>query len=204
MSAFCVSATHQTHLLAGASCEVWALVRVSAPDAGEQGVEASLRLWTPSGATIVALRERSPVSRELHEHAVELDERTVEYAIGRWTDRVREYELGVALPAGAAGDDMLAARLTVVIDGEDAGRAPIAITWTDDERAVAAASQAPGPAYAAEAVTDLPTGSSPGPRCKRAAEAPATTPCSVCGQRTVEGDRFCESCGHALTGAQKS
>lgn len=205
VSAFCVSATHQTRLLAGASCDVRALVRVRAADVGEHGVEASLRLWTPLNVTVVVLRERSPVSRELHDRAVQLDKRTVEYAAGRWTDGAREYELALALPARAAGDDMLAAQLTVVVDGKDACRAPIAVTWTDDERLIAAASQSPGPTYAAaEAVADLPTGPSPEPRRRRAVEAPAATRCSACGQRAAYGDRFCECCGHTLAGAQKS
>jgi hypothetical protein len=205
MSAFCMVATHQTRLLAGASCDVRALVCVRAADVGEHGVEASLRLWTPVSATLVMLRERSPVSRELHDQAIQLDKRTVEYAAGRWTDGAREYELALALPARPSGDDMLAARLTVVVDGEDACRAPIAVTWTDDERLVAAATQAPGPTCAAaEAVADLPTSPSPDPPRRRAVEVPEAARCSACGLRAMGGDRFCERCGHTLAGAQKS
>jgi hypothetical protein len=202
---FSVAATHPTWLLAGAASDVRALVHVIAAGLGEHGVDASLRLWSPLAATVVVLRERSPVSRDLRDRAVQLDERTVEYAADRWTDGTRAYELAITLPTGAAGDAMLAARLAIVIGGEIACQTLIKVTWTDDERLVAATSQPPEPACPnADALADLPTGSSPEPRHTLSGEASAATHCTGCSLQAADGDRFCERCGHPLAAAQKS
>jgi hypothetical protein len=215
VSAFSIAAVHRTHLLAGASSDVRALVRVSASGLGAPGVDASLRLWTPRGAGVVVLRERSPSIRDLRGSAIRIDERTVEHPAGRWIDGEREYELVIALPPGRAGDEMLAARVGVAAGGVVAGRTPIAVTWTDDE-AVTAASRADGPdepactgaeqsaVYEDAAVADLPTGPSPAPRHTLAGDTSATTPCPACDLRAGGDDRFCERCGHELAGAQKS
>jgi hypothetical protein len=206
VNTFSVTASHPTHLLAGTSCDVRALVRVTAADVDEHAVDVSLRLWTPLGATVIVLRERSPGRFDLRDRAVQLDERTVEYATGRWTDSAREYELAVALPRRAAGDEMLTARLAIVVDGEIACRTPIIVTWTADERLIAAIRQPPEPAtYArADAIADLPTGPSPEPRHSITTKAPAATHCAACGLQADDDDRFCERCGHPLTDAQKS
>jgi len=217
VSAFSIAAIHRTQLLAGAPSDVRAIVRVSASGLGEPGIDVSLRLWTPRGADLAVLRERSPSSRDLRDRAIRLDDRTAECAAGRWTDGAREYELVIALPPCRAGDDMLAARVGVVAGGVVVGRALIAVTWTDDEAAIAAGSFPARPTCAdAEqgsmadrrcedgAVADLPTGPSPEPRHTLVADSAATTSCPACELRAGEGDRFCERCGHELAGAQKS
>jgi hypothetical protein len=218
VSAFSIAAIHRTHLLVGASPDIRAIIRVSASGLGEEGVDASLRLWTPRGASVVVLRERSPSIRDLRGRAIRLDDRTVEYAAGRWTDGGREYELVIALPPGRAGDDMLATRVGVVAGGVIAGRAPIALTWTDDEAVVAAGSSParstcteaeqsstadPGRCEA-RAVADLPTGPSPAPRHTVVLDSCATTSCPACDLPAGEDDRFCERCGCELAGDQKS
>jgi hypothetical protein len=218
VSAFSIAAIHRTHLLAGASSDIRAIVRVSASGLGEAGVDASLRLWTPRGASVVVLRECSPSIRDLRTRAIRLDDRIAEYPAGRWTDGGREYELVIALPAGRAGDDMLAARVGVVAASVVAGRALIAVTWTDDEAAIAAGSR-PARSTCTEAqqssvadrrrcegaaVAELPTGPSPKPRHTLVVDSSATMSCPACELRAGEGDRFCERCGYELTGAQKS
>jgi hypothetical protein len=205
VSALSVAAIHRAHLPAGASSDVRAVVRVSASGLGDAGVDASLRLWTPRGARVLALRERLPATRDLHDRASRLDDLTAVYAAGRWTDGAREYELAIALPPGRAGDEMLAARVGVVLGDAIAGVAPIAVTWTGDEAAAAVAGGPRGPLRPADdAVADLPTGPSPKPRHLLAAEPLAVARCPACDLCAGEDDRFCERCGCELAGAQKS
>jgi hypothetical protein len=203
VSALWVAALYDAQVPVGA-CDVRAIVRITASELGEPGVDASLRLWTPLGATVVVLRERSPGTADLR-GGVRLDDRTVQYAAGRWLDGVREYELVIGLPARAADDEMLATRFSVVADGEVVGRAPIAVRWTDDERVIAGAARlARSTRTEGTAVADLPTGPSPRPRHTLADRSPAERPCPVCDLHPADGDRFCERCGHELTGPQKS
>jgi hypothetical protein len=204
VSALCVAAIYEPHLPVGAR-DVRAIVRITASELAEAGVETSLRLWTPLGATVAALREQRPGSEDLRGGARRLDERTVQYAAGRWMDGAREYELVIALPARGAGDEMLATRFSVVVDDEVVGRAPIAVCWTDDERLLAATGAPPRSAPASDAaVADLPTGPSPRPRHTLADRSPAERPCPICDLQAADGDRFCERCGHELAGPQKS
>jgi hypothetical protein len=140
------------------------------------------------------------VTRDLRCAAVALDERTIEYPAGRWTDGSREYGLSVALSPRAAGDEMLAARVGVVVDGELAGGARITVAWVDDERPTAPSTGSASHAARSPVVTaeeELPTGMSPQPRHTRVDESYAQ-PCVDCGLRPADGDRFCEGCGRDL------
>jgi hypothetical protein len=195
MSAFDVVAEYEPYLPAGAS-SVAAVVRVTAAGTGRPGAEASLRLWTPLGAAVAVLRETSPASADLRERAVRLDDRTVAYPAGRWTGGARAYELAVALPARRAGDEMLAARLEIIVDGQVGAGVRISVTWTDDERLVGP----PGdhaPTSAETAAAQRPTAPSPQPRHLLTAR-PAAKVCSRCGLAPADGDRFCERCGREL------
>jgi hypothetical protein len=195
VSALAVAAAYDAYLPVGA-CTVEAVVRVGAADAGGPGADVSLRLWTPLGATVAALREVAPACRDLCDGAIRLDDRTVEYPAGRSTDGAREYELAVIVPARRAGDELLAARFGVVVGGKLVARAPIAVTWIDDERLIAASADTA--ARPAVSVADLPTGPSPQPRHTLADDLAAGGPCPRCGLRSANGDRFCEGCGREL------
>lgn len=197
MSPFAVTALYDTHLSVGAS-GVDAVVRITASGIDEPGVAASLRVWTPLGATVAVLREHSPAAVDLH-GAIRLDDRTVEYPAGPWTDGTREYELVVALPTGHAGDEMLAARFGVVVGDEVLGAAPIAVTWIDDRRLTVRSGGAAPPARPSVVTAEeLPTGPSPQPRHPSVDAAHAGEPCAGCGLRPGDGDRYCEACGYEL------
>lgn len=204
MSEFSVLAIHPSHVLVGPAPRVEAIVRVRVSGIGAAGVDVSLRLWTPSGATVTMLAERTPARHDLRDRAVRFDARTVAYAAGRWEDGMREYELAIELPSGRVGDEILAARVAVSMHGGVVGEAPIAVSWTDDE-ALAATRRADGPGPAVpSAVAELPTGPSPTPRHVPGVAPGGASHCHACDLRAVEGDRFCERCGHALGVAQKS
>jgi hypothetical protein len=185
VTAFEVDARYGAHLPVDAAA-VEATVRIWAAPIDEPGVDVWLRLWTPRGATVAILREVSPATGDLLAGAVRLDALTVQCPAGRWTGGAREYELAVA-PAAAPrdpGDELLAARLGVVVGGEVVARALIAVVCVD--AAVAAAAELPtgwSPQQPLHVITDGP---------------PAGGPCPGCGLRPGAGDRFCEACGREL------
>jgi hypothetical protein len=198
MSAFAVAAFHDAMLALGAG-RVDAVVWVRPAGLAREGVDAALRVWTPRGARVTALREVAPASGDLLAGGVRVDERTVDFAAGRWTDSAREYELTVVVEPRAVGEQLLAARVEVVAGGEIAGRAAIAVTWSDDD-ALLAAGGAEAVAGGPEDDDELPTGRSPQPRHMAAEPGHAGDPCPGCGEQTAQGDRFCEGCGRALDG----
>ncbi|MEA2138765.1 MAG: hypothetical protein QOG56_1915 [Solirubrobacteraceae bacterium] len=195
MNAFAVAAFHDEMLAIGTD-RVEAVVWVRPGGLGEDGADVSLRVWTPLDARVASLRELAPASADLLAGAVRLDERTVEFAAGRWTDAPREYELAVTLAPHADGERMLAARVQVVAGGEVAGAAAVAVTWS----AGAAPATATGTGARSGAADDLPTGRSPQPRHTSLEPGEAGQPCSGCGEPTSFGDRYCEGCGRELGG----
>lgn len=186
MSAFAVAAFHDPSLPAGAG-SVEAAVWIRAAGIEPPGVAASLRVWTPAGCALEALREVEPGSGDLLARGLRLDERTLEFVCGEWTDGVYEYELAVALPARGVGEEMLAARVGVVAGEEVAGQALIAVTWTD---------RAPQDA-GSTASGELPTGAS-AERPPAGGEPGSGDSCPACGAQSDPGDRFCEACGRPL------
>ena len=196
---FAVVVSHEP-LLPVATRTLEARVWVSASALPEAGVDVALRLWTPRGAAVVALHERSPDDVRLDDTGRAVDAQTVQYAAGRWTDGTREYELALALPPRLPGDEMLAARFGVVAGGEVVERAPIAVRWTDaDAHEPAPTAAVAGPAAGVAAGTgERPTAPSPQPRHTGAQPSPAGACCPHCGAQALDGDRFCERCGREL------
>ena len=199
MSAFAVAAFHDELLALGAS-RVGVVVWVRAAGLGEDGGDVSLRVWTPQGANVALLREVAPSDCDLLDGAVRVDEQTVEFAAGRWTDGVREYDLAVTLVPRADGERVLAARVQVVAGGEIAGRASVAVTWAADAEP-APANGAAGTGAIVASDDELPTGRSPQPRHTVTEAGHAGDPCPGCAEPTAPGDRFCEGCGRALAPA---
>ena len=81
MSAFAVAAFHDPALAVGAE-RVEATVWIRAAGIAAAGVAAALRVWTPAGCSVAALREIEPGSRDLLADGVLVDDRTVEFACG--------------------------------------------------------------------------------------------------------------------------
>ena len=99
---------------------------------------------------------------------------------------------------------ILAARLAVVVDDAVVGKAPIAVTWTDDATLAGTPEPDGGAPLTPSVVADLPTGRSPVPRQGLVAAQSVRPSCPDCGLRGAAGDRFCERCGAWLGPDQKS
>ena len=93
--------------------------------------EITLRVWTPQGAEVAALKQMEPPLDLTGTRAVS-GPLVGEYTTGVWGDESRDYYLSVRVPAGQLGDKMLAARVTLVIEGEPAGQGLVTAEWTDD------------------------------------------------------------------------
>jgi hypothetical protein len=94
----------------------------------------SLRLWTPQGATEAFLKQVSPTIEDLTDRANPIDALTADYPTGAWGDESRDYHLCVHVPAKEIGDELLAARVSMVVAGRVASQALIRAIWTDDEQ----------------------------------------------------------------------
>ena len=73
-------------------------------------------------------KQVAPEILDLTSARVDVDERTGDYPTGRVGRRVRDYHLSVRVPPGAVGDEMLAARVSVVVDGKVVGQTLVPVT----------------------------------------------------------------------------
>lgn len=96
--------------------------------------EVALRLWTPKDAEVRFVKQVSPSIADLTDRRSELDPLRGEYPLGAWGVESRDYHVGVRVPAGAVGEERLAARFTLVTGSSEevlgSGRA--VVSWTAD------------------------------------------------------------------------
>ncbi|PWI45453.1 hypothetical protein [Streptomyces sp. ICBB 8177] len=107
--------------------DVHAVVTVSSRDEGGDGPGLgglALRLWTPRGARVRWLRQVAPVPDDLTGRREETGPRTGDYPLGRWDSGARAYDLQVRVPPAGAGQEMLAARLSLLAPSPDPDGTP--------------------------------------------------------------------------------
>jgi von Willebrand factor type A C-terminal domain/von Willebrand factor type A domain len=96
-------------------------------------LEASLRVWTPNHATINFLRQVSPTILDLTSRGRPAGPLNADYPTGAWGSERREYHLSVDVRPGQVGAEMLASRVSVVVQNRIVARALVKAVWTDDE-----------------------------------------------------------------------
>jgi uncharacterized protein YegL len=96
-----------------------------------QVAELTLRVWTPQGAEVVALKQVEP-PLDLTGSRDAAGSLVGDYTTGAWGDECRDFYVSVRVPAGQVDDKMLAARLTLVVGGEPVGQGLVTAEWTDD------------------------------------------------------------------------
>jgi hypothetical protein len=94
----------------------------------------SLRLWTPRGASVAFLKQVTPTIEDLTDRANPVDALTADYPTGAWGAESRDYHLCVRVPAKEIDDELLAARVSMVVAGRVASQALVRAIWTDDEQ----------------------------------------------------------------------
>jgi hypothetical protein len=105
---------------------------------GKEVADVSLRLWTPQGTRIKYVKQVAPTVEELTARRVEAGPRAGDYPTGSWGDESRDYHVCVEVPPAGVGQEMLAARVSLVLPSADGG-APqvlsqglVRAVWTDD------------------------------------------------------------------------
>ena len=101
----------------------------------KRAADVTLRLWTPRGAEIGYVKQVAPAIEDLTPRAVRVDERTVDIPTGSWADEERDYHLHVVVPAHEVGAEMLAGRVSLLVDGEVVTRSMVRAVWTNDRAA---------------------------------------------------------------------
>jgi hypothetical protein len=99
---------------------------------GKAVAEVSLRLWTPAGATIRFVKQVFPQMEDLTSRRREVSARVGDYPLGPWGAESRDYHISVQVSAGAVGEEMLAARVSLVSGDDVLSQGLVRAVWTDD------------------------------------------------------------------------
>ncbi|QEU85790.1 vWA domain-containing protein [Streptomyces viridosporus] len=105
---------------------------------GKEVADVSLRLWSPVGSTVKFVKQVAPTVEELTDRRTEAGPRAGDYPLGSWGDESRDYHVCVEVPPAQLGQEMLAARISLVIPQPDGGaqslgaQGLVRAVWTDD------------------------------------------------------------------------
>ncbi|MGW5324867.1 VWA domain-containing protein [Streptomyces sp. NPDC004014] len=105
---------------------------------GKEVADVALRVWTPVGANLRFVKQVAPAVEELTDRRAEAGPRSGDYPTGSWGDESRDYHLCVEVPAAGLGQEMLAARISLVVPQPDGqahslgGQGLVRAVWTDD------------------------------------------------------------------------
>jgi len=106
--------------------------------------DVRVRVWTPADSQVVFFKQVNPTIEDLTQRAVDVSPQMRDYPTGAWAGaEARDYHVTVRVKPGRVGDEMLAARPSVVysqagpggwVDLEDkAPAARVLATWTADD-----------------------------------------------------------------------
>ncbi|MFK0168184.1 VWA domain-containing protein [Streptomyces sp. NPDC090306] len=105
---------------------------------GKEVADVALRLWTPVGTTVKFVKQVAPNVEQLTDRRTEAGPRAGDYPTGSWGDESRDYHVCVEVPAASLGQEMLAARVSLVVPQPDGTAQPLGAqglvkaVWTDD------------------------------------------------------------------------
>jgi hypothetical protein len=100
--------------------------------------DVTLRLWTPAGSTVRLVEQVFPHLEDLTGRRTEVSARLGDYPVGAWGIESRDYHLSIELPAGAVGEERLAARVSLISQEQTLLESRVFATWTDDHTLFAA------------------------------------------------------------------
>lgn len=94
----------------------------------------ALRLWNPKGSQIEFVKQVAPTLDDLTAKAEPVDALTDDYPLGSWGDgETRDYHVRIRIPLGNVGDERLAARVMLAVNGVSEPVALVRAVWTNDE-----------------------------------------------------------------------
>ncbi|GGS45768.1 vWA domain-containing protein [Streptomyces cinerochromogenes] len=105
---------------------------------GKEVADVLLRVWTPVGTTIRFVKQVAPTVADLTARRTEAGPRAGDYPTGSWGDESRDYHLCVTVPPAGLGQEMLAARVSLVVPQADGSvqnlgaQGLVRAVWTDD------------------------------------------------------------------------
>jgi hypothetical protein len=101
---------------------------------GKQVADVVLRVWTPQHATIRFVKQVAPAVDDLTDRRTQTGPQAGDYPTGAWgPGESRDYHIGIQVNPAGIGQEMLAARVSLVAGDEILGQGLVRAIWTEDE-----------------------------------------------------------------------
>jgi hypothetical protein len=106
---------------------------------GKQVADVALRVWTPQSAQVQLVKQVAPDMVDLTERRTVVGPQAGDYPTGAWgPGESRDYHVAVSVNPAGVGQEMLAARVSLVASSsgsgaEVLGQGLVRAVWTDDE-----------------------------------------------------------------------
>ena len=95
----------------------------------------SLRLWQPQGSEMQLFKQVAPTLEDMANSGQVVSALITDYPLGAWgDDESRDYHVKIRVPVGNVGEERLAARVMLVVDGVEEPVALVRVVWTGDEK----------------------------------------------------------------------
>jgi hypothetical protein len=92
----------------------------------------ALRVWSPQTATVKFVKQVAPTIDDLTAKKAPVNALTADYPTGAWGEESRDYHVCIEVKPAAVGAEMLAGRVSLVVDDEVVSQALVKAVWTDD------------------------------------------------------------------------
>jgi hypothetical protein len=104
----------------------------------KQVADVSLRVWTPQQAEVRFVKQVAPTVEDLSARRTTVSAQVGDYPTGSWgSGESRDYHVGIRVQPGFVGQEMLAARVSLVVTSaagaQVLGQGLVRAVWTDDE-----------------------------------------------------------------------
>lgn len=103
---------------------------------GKAVADMALRVWTPQHAELVFVKQVAPTIESLAARPGP-NPLTVDFPTGAWGAEERDYHVAVRVKAAGVGEEMLAARVSLVVDGQAVSQGLVKAMWSEDEHLTA-------------------------------------------------------------------
>src|SRR5215475_4734350 len=101
---------------------------------GKQVADVVLRIWTPQHAELQFVKQVAPSVVDLTSRRTQSGPQAGDYPTGAWGgSESRDYHVCVQVASAAIGQEMLAARVSLVAGADVLGQGLVRAIWTDDE-----------------------------------------------------------------------
>lgn len=101
---------------------------------GKAVADVALRVWMPRHAELKFVKQVAPTVDDLTGRRNQTGAQAGDYPTGAWASgESRDYHVCVEVSSAAVGQEMLAARVSLVVDSQVQGQGLVRAVWTDDE-----------------------------------------------------------------------